>query len=161
VQLLIAIHYLLERSVHPPKAPEISRKAKADLTTLQVVARECVMSHMRLRLRWMSHGTPHDTLQYDSLISECVTSHMWLRRVRDEWVTAHMYGWITSHMNRSSINGSWPTNVRISLHYRLSHVNVSCRTCDCVCVLSHMWLRQRWMSHGTPHNTLQYDSFRD
>ena len=26
VQLLIVLHYLLDRSVHPPKAPEISRK---------------------------------------------------------------------------------------------------------------------------------------
>ena len=35
VQLLVVMHYLLDRSVHPAKAPEMSRKAKADLTALQ------------------------------------------------------------------------------------------------------------------------------
>ena len=29
------MHYLLDRSVHPAKAPEMSRKAKADLAALQ------------------------------------------------------------------------------------------------------------------------------
>jgi hypothetical protein len=35
VQMLIVIHYLLDRSVHPPKAKDLSRKAVADLTALQ------------------------------------------------------------------------------------------------------------------------------
>ena len=35
VQLLIVLHYLLDRSVHPAKSPELSRKSISDLTDLQ------------------------------------------------------------------------------------------------------------------------------
>jgi len=127
------------------------------LTTLQVVTRECVMSHMWLRLCLVAHVTVSEmnesrhTSRHTAILhiqrwmcrnaratnSECVITHMWLRQ---RWMS---HG--THHDTCDCVRDEW-VMAHIMTHVTRSSLTVSYRTCDCV---RDEWVTAHIMTHVT------------
>ena len=137
-------HKLVTAYVNQSCHTHVRANSTADFATLQNEIGECVTSHMWLPPRWMSHGTHHGTLQYDTahIMAHCNMTHYWMSY---ENVSPCTCDCVTSALNESQ-----HTYVCLSLHYRLSYVNVSHCACDCVTsVLNEYWHTYGWVTAHT------------